>query len=87
MSVTWYLYIVKCSNGTFYTGITTDIARRINQHNTGKGSKYIKNYGKAPVTLMYSETYPNRSEASKRECQVKKLSRKEKIKLIDESLN
>lgn len=82
MSVTWYTYIVECKNGTFYTGITTNIERRIAQHNAGKGALYIKRYGGMPVTLRYTEEHPNRSEASKREYAIKQLTRKEKEKLI-----
>jgi putative endonuclease len=84
MSVTWYTYIVECKNGTYYTGITTDITRRINQHNAGKGSKYVKRYGGVPVTLRYLEEKLNRSEASKREWAIKQLTRKEKEQLIND---
>ena len=84
MPVMWYTYIIECKNGTFYTGITTDITRRIKQHNTGQGSKYVKRYGGVPVTLRYIEDQPNRSEASKRECAIKKLTRKEKEQLIND---
>ena len=80
----WYTYIVECKDGTYYTGITTDIDRRIAQHNSGKGSKYVKRHGGVPVTLRYIEEQPNRSEASKRECAIKKLTRKEKEKLIND---
>jgi putative endonuclease len=79
----WYIYIVRASDNTLYTGITTDIARRISEHNglsTKEGSKYLR--PRRPVTLEYSEGYPNRSEASKREHIIKKLSHTEKITLI-----
>lgn len=82
MSVMWYTYIIECKYGSYYTGITTDIDRRIAQHNSGRGSKYVKQYGGVPVTLRYIEEQPNRSEASKREYAIKKLTRKEKEILI-----
>lgn len=83
MPVVWHTYIVQCKDGTFYTGISTDIERRISQHNSGKGAKYTKQ--RRPVHLVYSETHPNRSEASKREWVIKQLSRKEKEKLINDN--
>ena len=80
MTKPWYLYIVKCRDDSLYTGITTDIMRRIAQHNSGKGAKYTRS--RRPVTLVFSKEYKDRSEASKAEYQMKRLSRKEKIKLI-----
>lgn len=83
----WYVYIVKCFNDSFYTGITNDIERRLMQHNTGKGAKYIKMIGKPPVKLVYVEFKYSRSDAAKREWAIKQLTRKEKEKLIrDEGL-
>ena len=76
----WYLYILECSDGTYYTGITTDIPRRIQAHEDGKGAKYTK--GRAPLKLIYSEECTDRSSASKRELQVKALAKEEKIALI-----
>ena len=75
----WYTYIVKCSDGSLYTGITNDLTRRILQHNLGKGAKYTKH--RRPVELVYNEQHPNRSEASKREYAIKQLTKKEKEKL------
>tara|TARA_Y100001960_G_C14446289_1_gene715085 strand:- start:189 stop:452 length:264 start_codon:yes stop_codon:yes gene_type:complete len=75
----WYTYIVKCADDTLYTGITTDVDRRIAQHNCGKGAKYTMR--RAPVVLQYHETHDSRSAASKREYAIKQLSRIEKIKL------
>tara|TARA_B110000263_G_C15261785_1_gene489175 strand:+ start:803 stop:1060 length:258 start_codon:yes stop_codon:yes gene_type:complete len=78
----WWVYIVACSDGSFYTGITTDKERRVSEHNDSKkGAKYTRN--KRPVDLVYSETLPDRSAASKREYYIKKLSRADKLKLID----
>ncbi len=76
----WALYIVECIDETYYTGITNDIDRRIAQHNSGAGAKYTK--GRAPVRLIYTEYFKNRSEASKRELQVKSLSKDRKTDLI-----
>lgn len=77
-----YTYIVKCSDETLYTGWTTDIERRVNQHNLGKGAKYTRN--RRPVVLVYFEKFLDKKDAMRRECQIKKLSRGEKIKLIKE---
>lgn len=76
----WYLYIVQCRDETLYTGITTDIKRRIKQHNSRKGAKAL--LGKLPTKLVYSEQFKNRSEASKREVEIKDFSRACKIELI-----
>jgi putative endonuclease len=76
----WYLYIVECSDGNFYTGITTDISNRIAAHNSGKGAKYTS--GRCPVRLVYSAEFPDKSMASKEEFRVKKLSRAEKKNLL-----
>ena len=84
MPIIWYTYIVECSTGFFYTGITTDITRRIHQHNTGQGSKYIKHFGGTPVVLRYIEERLNRSDASKREYEIKQLTRKQKEELIND---
>ena len=78
----WWVYIVECADGTYYTGITTDVQRRLNEHNYSfKSAKYTRS--RRPVKLVYSEEALNRSEASKRECKIKKLSRNKKIKMIE----
>ena len=79
----WFLYVVKCQDTSLYTGITTDITRRIKEHNTKKGAFYTKN--KLPVELVYQEAMANESEARKREAAIKKLTRKEKLALISGS--
>ncbi len=80
--MSYYVYILKCSDETLYTGIATDIPRRINEHNNSdKGAKYTKH--RRPVELVYSEESENRSSASKREYEIKKLSRKNKLELIN----
>ena len=78
----YFVYILKCSDDTLYTGITTDLKRRVKEHNNSdKGAKYTKL--RRPVELVYSENSENRSTASKREYAVKKLTRKEKLELIN----
>ncbi len=77
----WYVYMVECADGTLYSGVTTDVERRIQEHNDSpKGAKYTR--AKRPVTLVYTETCTDRSEATKREYAIKQLSREEKLKLI-----
>jgi putative endonuclease len=76
----WLVYILECSDSSLYTGITTNIDRRINQHNSKKGAKYTKN--KTPVKLVYLKDGFDRSSALKEEYRIKKLSRKEKLLLI-----
>ncbi|MCX5713190.1 MAG: GIY-YIG nuclease family protein [Candidatus Omnitrophica bacterium] len=78
--IPWFIYVVLCSDGSLYTGITTDILRRVKEHNSKKGAFYTKN--KIPVKLVYQEDAPNRSRALKREFQIKRLNRKEKLTLI-----
>jgi len=73
----WYVYIVECRDGSYYTGITTDVERRISEHNhSPKGASYTRS--RRPVTLHYHESVSNRSEATRRELQIKKLSSKSK---------
>ena len=76
----YYVYIVKCSDNTLYTGWTVDVKARIKAHNTGNGAKYTK--ARLPVTLVYTETLPSKSDALKREMHIKKLTRKQKLSLI-----
>ena len=78
----WFVYIVECADGSFYTGITNDLERRIDEHNAGRGARYTR--GRRPVELRYRELQPDRSHASVRECRIKALSRREKQKLIDQ---
>ena len=83
---TWYLYLIRCANGHLYTGITTDVARRFNEHQSSspKAAKYLR--GKGPLTLMYQEQVGTRSDALKREIAVKKLSRAQKLGLIESAV-
>jgi len=76
----WVVYILECSDGTLYTGITNNIEKRIKTHNSGKGAKYTKT--RLPVKLRYLINKETKSEASKEEYRIKKLTRKEKLKLI-----
>jgi putative endonuclease len=76
----WHVYIIECSDETLYTGITTDVERRLDEHNTSlKGAKYTK--GRGPVKLIYSCKIGDRAAASKEEYRIKQLSRNEKIEL------
>ncbi len=76
----WYLYIVECKDGSLYTGITTDIPRRVLEHNQGNGAKSLR--GKLPVRLVYSEVYDSQSDVRKKEEAIKSWKREDKIKLI-----
>lgn len=78
--MSWFLYIVECADASYYTGITTDIDRRIDEHNNGKGAKYTQ--GRGPVSLVYTENFEDRSQASKREFEIKALTKDQKKKLI-----
>lgn len=78
----WQVYILYCADGTLYTGITTDVERRLQEHNRNdkKGARYTR--ARRPVSLAFVENQPDRSSASKREAAIKKLNRKEKQALI-----
>lgn len=76
----YYVYILRCSDNTLYTGYTNDLENRINLHNKGVASKYTRS--RRPVYLKYYEKHKTKNSALKRECEIKKLSRIEKIKLI-----
>ncbi len=77
----YYLYILECADKSLYTGITTELLRRVEEHNTSaKGAKYT--LARRPVKLVFSQEYENRSIASKKEALIKKLSREQKLDLI-----
>ncbi len=78
--MSYYVYVVMCADDTLYTGLATDIERRIRVHNDGKGAKYTRS--RLPVNLVYSERFDTKSEALKREYEIKKWSRTEKDALI-----
>jgi putative endonuclease len=78
----YYLYILQCADKTFYTGITTDVQRRVAEHNDTKlGAKYTAS--RRPVTVVYEKKFKNRSLASKEEARIKKLTKAQKLELIE----
>ena len=85
MESQWYLYILRCKDNTLYTGITTDVEKRLEAHRSGKGAKYTR--GRAPLELVYRETCGSHSEALKREAEIKKLSRQSKEFLLQTQNN
>lgn len=76
----YYVYILECNDGTLYTGYTTDVERRVREHNEGTASKYTRS--RLPVRCIHIEEYQDKSEALKRELQIKKLSRPQKLDII-----
>ena len=76
----YYLYILRCGDNSLYTGITTDVARRLAAHQSGKGAKYTR--GRGPLTLVYQGELPDKPSALRRELAVKALTREEKLALI-----
>ena len=76
----WFVYMVRCADGSLYTGITKDVSRRCQQHNAGTASRYTRS--RIPAKLVYQESHPNQSSALKRELAIKALSRREKLALI-----
>ena len=77
----WFLYVLECSDGTFYTGVTTDVSRRLNEHNTSqRGAKYTMT--RRPVKLIHHKAYKSRSEAQKAEYAFKSLTRKKKKEIL-----
>lgn len=79
-AVEYVVYILRCSDDTLYTGITTDLERRLSEHNSGTGAKYTR--GRGPVTPVWWEKAPDKSAALRRELEIKALPRAEKLKLI-----
>lgn len=79
----WSVYILRCRDGTLYTGIAADVERRVGEHARGVGAKYTRS--RRPVTLTYRESQPDRSSAQKREAALRKLGRAGKLKLIASS--
>ncbi len=75
-----FVYIIECAGGTLYTGYTTDVERRVEEHNAGEGAKYTR--GRTPVTLRHVEAFNSRSEAMRREAEIKSWSRRAKLRLI-----
>jgi len=81
----WQVYIIRCSDGTLYTGITRDIERRLAQHGSSAGAKYFR--GRRPEAVVYLEGGHDRSSASRREARIKQLSRTDKLRLIGSPAN
>lgn len=75
-----WVYVLECDDGTYYTGYTTDLERRVSEHDAGEGAKYTR--GRTPVTLVYSERCGSRSAALAREYEIKQLRRSEKERLV-----
>lgn len=78
--MTWFVYMVRCADGTLYTGVARDIERRLDEHNSGKGAKYTR--GRTPVSLVYRERCDDQSGAVRREGAIKRLTRAGKLQLI-----
>ena len=82
MGNNWKLYILRCGDGTLYTGITVDVEKRLAVHRSGKGAKYTRS--RLPVTLVYQEEVADRSAALRREAAIKRLTREEKLLLLEQ---
>ena len=78
--MSWFVYMLRCGDGSLYTGYTDDVMRRLESHRSGKGAKYTRSH--LPVELVYREELPDKSAALRREAAIKKLCRKEKLELI-----
>ena len=78
--MSWFVYILRCGDGTLYTGVTDDVQRRLAAHRAGKGAKYTR--GRGPLELVYTQEQPDKSAALRREVQIKKLTRPQKERLI-----
>jgi putative endonuclease len=81
MAEDYYVYVLHCADDTFYTGYTTDVDRRVNEHEAGRGAKYTR--GRTPVEVVHVESYASKSEAMSREYEIKQYSRAEKERLIE----
>ena len=79
MEAVWYLYILHCGDDKLYTGIATDVEKRLEAHRCGKGAKYTR--GRGPLELLYTEEQPNHGAALRREMRIKALTRREKLAL------
>ncbi|WP_308588795.1 GIY-YIG nuclease family protein [uncultured Oscillibacter sp.] len=78
----WFVYMLRCGDGSLYTGCTDDVARRLAVHQSGRGAKYTRS--RLPVALVYRETLPDKSAALRREWEIKRLKRREKLALAAE---
>lgn len=75
-----FVYMLRCKDGSLYTGWTNDLERRLAMHNSGRGAKYTR--GRGPLELVYSEELPDKEAALRRECAIKKLRREQKLALL-----
>ena len=80
MTEIWHVYLIRCADGSLYTGITTDVERRLAEHRAGKGAKYLR--GRGPLELAYSRPIGDRAAASREEARIKRLSKAAKETLI-----
>ena len=77
----WFVYMIKASDGSLYTGVTTDVQRRFSEHSTPeKGARFFR--GRKPLEVVYTETHPDRSSAQRREAAIRKLTKGQKVELI-----
>ena len=79
--MSWFVYILECNDNSLYTGITNDLKKRVSAHNSGKGAKFTK--ARLPVRLVYREPYKTKGDSLKREFEIKKMKRTEKLDLIN----
>ena len=80
--MSWFVYVLRCRDDSLYTGYTDDVRHRLKTHQSGKGAKYTRS--RLPVTLVYQEELPDKSSALRREAAIKRLTRQEKLQLIEE---
>jgi len=83
MKIAWFVYVLRCADGTLYTGATNDLQRRCRQHNAGRASRYTR--GRTPVTLIYWQRFSSRSLAQRREAEIKALSRRQKEAILQKA--
>lgn len=76
----WFVYVLECEDGSFYTGVTSNLEKRFLEHKNGKGGRYTRSH--KPVKIIYKEQFPTQSQALKREIQIKSWSREEKIRSL-----
>jgi len=81
---TWFLYVLRCADGTLYTGVTTNLARRVAEHNSGRGARYTA--GRRPVALIAAWRFPDRGAAQRAEARFRRLSRARKLALTAQGL-